>query len=128
MSLQPLNPIPVGPTAPMGAAQAMPSKPPPEGIEVGIEMLKRLEPDLTPLSMEVMVCSIAVSMRGIHNDLSSIKNALEAGNFGQRDSLAAIKDAVTNLRSELGSVSSGLNSIAKAKREAIQNELSKMPY
>ena len=97
MSMQPLNPTPVGPTAPM-AAQAKMDRPPPEGLEIGMESLKRLEPDLTPLPMDYMVMSIAVSLKGINDNLFTIKNEIEAGNFGQRDSLKAITDAITSMR------------------------------
>ena len=110
------------------AAQAMPSKPPPEGIEVGMDMLKRLEPDLTLLPMEFMICSIAVSLRNISDKLSALVNVTEQGNYGQRDSLAKIADAVTTVGSHVSSVRSDVDQIAKAKREALQDMLSRTPY
>ena len=111
------------------AAQVTPSKPP-EGLEVGMEMLKRLEPDLTPLSMEVMVCSIAVSLRYIHIDLSSIKNAIEAGDFGQRDSLKAIADKIdssnTRIEGKLQNISEAAYKLINLKVSVLEEELKKL--
>ena len=112
------------------AAQAMPSKPPPEGLEVGMEMLKRLEPDLTPLPMEIMVCSIAVSLRNISDKLSALANVTEQGNFGQSYSLKAIKDAIdssnTRIEGKLQNISEAAFKLINIKVSVLEEELKKL--
>lgn len=112
------------------AAQAMPSKPPPEGLEVGMEMLKRLEPDLTPLPMEIMVCSIAVSLRNISDKLSALVNVTEQNNFKQSYNLKAIKDAIdssnTRIEGKLQNISEAAFKLINIKVSVLEEELKKL--
>lgn len=130
-----LNPMmsPTGPGGPAGLSGAMAqaekaSQSPPERepIEKGFDLLQRMEPGTEAIAIEYSAASIAVSLRQISLDLRALVNLVREGNIGQGVNLSKIADHLNSGNAQLTNVRGAIDSVAKAKREALQNELSKL--
>lgn len=65
-----------------------------DGLNEGIRVLERMEPDIVPLDVKYSLVSIAISLRTLVNDTQYSNRVTEAYRQGQQNLLETLQDTL----------------------------------